>query len=178
MTTLRHTIQQELFQPNEERLLCMCFVEKYLKKKKSSYLCIVSTTNPPLQISLVQVKQTDKTFKKKQTWPLPELKLVDGKAESNDTLEFDLHLDKVYRWVARSSQERQLFIMTLWKQCSKYISKDKPIFKNLPSSWVTEDVMTPESKFEAPLLGMENELPEEFQAITDKEQEDLNKFVH
>lgn len=176
MTTLRHKLQQEVFQPNEERLLAMCHVEKYLKKKKSSFLCITTSTNQPFNISIVQVKQTDKTYKRKGTWALAELKMVDGKNESSDTPEFDLQLDKVYRWVASNVQERQLFIIMLWRQCSKYVLKDKPVFKNIPKSWITEDVMTPESKYiTSPLLGLENDLSEDFQAITDKEQEDLNK---
>lgn len=176
MTTLRHTLQQEVFQPNEERLLSMCHVEKYLKKKKSSFLCVVTTTNPPLNISIVQVKQSDKTFKRKRTWALAELKVVDGKNESHETHEFDLQLDKIYRWVAANLQERQSIIITLWRQCSKYVLNEKPVFKNVPKSWITEDVMTPESKYQVtPLLGLENDLSEDFQAITEKEQEDLSK---
>lgn len=176
MTAIRHAIQQELFQPNEEKLLAMCHVEKYLKKKKSSFLCVVITTKQPFNVSVVQVKQSDKNFKKKRSWALAELKVVDGKSENPDTEEFDLQLDKTYRWVAANVKERQLLITTLWRQCSKYVLKDKPVFKNIPKAWVTEDIMTPESSYvTSPMFGLESDLTEDFQAITDKEQEDLSR---
>lgn len=175
MTTLRHTLQQEIFQPNEERLLSMCHVEKYLKKKKVSFLCVITSINPPHNISIVQVKQTDKTFKRKRTWALGELKVVDGKNESNETHEFDLQLDKVYRWVASNLQEKKSIIITLWRQSAKYFLNDKPLFKNVPKSWITEDVMTPENKYQSTPLGLDSDLSEDFQSITEKEQEDLSK---
>ncbi|XP_018331372.1 exocyst complex component 1 [Agrilus planipennis] len=178
MTTIRHTLQQEVFQPNEERLLAACHVEKLYKKKKASFLCIVSNTKPPLTISLIQIKQSEKTYKRKRSWNLVELKSVDGKNVLADNLEFDLHLDKLYRWVASSAQERQLFIITLWRQSSKYFLKEKPVFKNVPETWIREDVLTPENKFiSSPILTLENDITEDFKAITDKEQEDLSSLM-
>ncbi|KAF5308647.1 hypothetical protein FQR65_LT06108 [Abscondita terminalis] len=178
MTTIRYILQQEVFQPNEERLLTTCHVGKLFKKKKSSFLCIVSSTSLPINITIVQIKQTDKTYKKKRTWSLTELKVVDGKTEAIDASEFDLHFDKVYRWASSNIQERQLFLITLYKQCSKHILKDKPIFKNIPKTWIVEDVLTPENKYVSPLLALDTDLSEDFQAITDKEQEDLNSLMN
>lgn len=177
MTSIGRTLQQELFLPGEERLITCCHVSKYLKKKKTSFLCIVSSTSVPINISIVQVKQTDKqVYKKKRSWALAELKSVDGHDTSNDTLEFDLTFDKVYRWVASNARERQAFIHNLWKQSSKHIMKDKPIFKGIQESWIKEDVMTPEITFEtSPLLTMDNDYSEDFQAITEKEQYDLSR---
>lgn len=175
MATLSYKLQQEVFHANDERLLVMCHVGKYLKKKKISFLCLVTTINPPFNISIVQVKQTDKGYKRKRSWPLEELKIVDGK--SPDSEEFDLHLDKVYRWVASNVKERQLFLTVLWRQCSRYLLKDKPVFKNIPHNWITEDAATtPENKYiHSPVFGLDSDLNEEFQSVTDKEQEDLNK---
>jgi hypothetical protein len=159
-------------------LLTCCHVGKYMKKKKTSFLCLVSTTSPPINITIVQVKQTDKqTHKKKRSWALAELKSVDGYNDSLETQEFDLHFDKIYRWVATNVKERHSFIHNLWKQSVKHIMKDMPTFKNVPTSWVTEDAMTPENKFvSSPLFG-DNDLTEDFQAITDKEQEDLKRLM-
>nr|CAH7715495.1 unnamed protein product [Callosobruchus chinensis] len=178
-STLIRALQNEVFEPNEERLITCCHVSKYLKKKKTSYLCLVSTSTLPYNVSIVQVKQTDKqVFKKKRSWELAELKCVDGYKDSYDTLEFDLHLDKIYRWVSTNPKERHAFIHNLWKQASRHILKDKPTFKNVPSNWITEDAMTPENKYVAsPLLALENDLAEDFQAITDKEQDDLKKLM-
>uniref|UniRef100_A0A1Y1MFS9 Exocyst complex component Sec3 PIP2-binding N-terminal domain-containing protein n=1 Tax=Photinus pyralis TaxID=7054 RepID=A0A1Y1MFS9_PHOPY len=179
MTTIRHTLQQEVFQANEERLLATCHVGKLFKKKKSSFLCIVSSISVPINISIVQIKQSDKIYKKKRAWSLSELKVVDGKTETIDTNEFDLHIDKVYRWAASSVQERQVFIITLFKQCSKHLLKDRPIFKNIPKAWTIEDVLTPENKYvSSPLMALDPDLSDDFQAITDKEQEDLNRLMN
>lgn len=176
MTTVRHTLQQEIFQANEERLLVICHVGKLLKKK-NTFLCIVSSISPPVSISIIQIKQADKTFKKKRTWGLAELKVVDGKSAETNTLEFDLHLDKIYKWEASNIKERQVFIITLWKQCNKNIVKDKPDFKNVLKSWITDDAGTPEMKYiSSPIMEVDNEVEsEDFQAITEKEQEDLTK---
>lgn len=178
-TSVLRSLQTDVFEPNDERLITCCHVSKYLKKKKTSFLCLVITSSMPYNISIVQVKQTDKqTFKRKRSWSLVELKTVDGHNESEDTLEFDLHLDKVFRWVATNSKERHAFIHNLWKHSTRHILKDKPTFKNVQRSWVVEDATTPESKFvTSPLLGLESDFTEDFQAITDKEQEDLKKLM-
>lgn len=172
-------MQTDIFDSSEERLITFCHVSKYLKKKKTSFLCLVITLSMPYNISIVQVKQTDKqTLKRKRSWSLVELKSVDGHNDSEDTLEFDLHLEKVFRWIATNPKERHAFIHNLWKYSSRHILKDKPTFKNVPKSWITEDAMTPENKFvTSPLLGLENDFAEDFQAITDKEQEDLKKLM-
>lgn len=179
MTSIIRALQQDVFQPSEERLITCCHVSKYLKKKKISFLCIASTRSVPINVTIVQVKQTDKQiFKRKRSWALAELKTVDGHNEANDTQEFDLYFDKVYRWVASNSKERHSFIGTLWKQAAKHIMKDMPTFKNVPKSWITEDnTMTPEKSIASPLMTIENDLTEDFQAITDKEQEDLSKYA-
>jgi hypothetical protein len=67
-------------------------------------------------LSFLQVKQTDKSsFKKKRSWLLSDLKAVDGKDIDGDTHEFDLQFDKCYKWFAISLQERQNFLILLWK---------------------------------------------------------------
>ncbi|KAK9882783.1 hypothetical protein WA026_023201 [Henosepilachna vigintioctopunctata] len=180
MTSIGRILQKEIFQPNEERLITCCLVGKYLKKKKSSFLCIVSSTSAPINISIVQIKQTDKqSFKRKRSWALAELKSLDGHNDSPDTQEFDMLFDKVYRWTASNIKERQSFIHNLWRQAKKHILKEMPTFKNVPITWITEYTMTPENKFEnADLMEMDNENDDEdFQAITEKEQEDLMNLM-
>lgn len=178
MTSIIRALQQEIFQPNEERLITCCHVGKYLRKKKMSFLCLVSTTSPPINISIVQVKHTEKQgHKRKRSWALAELKSVDGHDVSSETHEFDLQFDKMYRWVATNLKERHSFIHNLWKQAMKHVMKDFPTFRNVPLSWITEDAMTPESKFVSLPMLEDNDLNEDFQAITDKEQEDLKRLM-
>ncbi|CAG9854021.1 unnamed protein product [Phyllotreta striolata] len=169
-------LQNYAFNNKEEILISSCKVSKYLKKKKVSFLCLVNELGVPSTISIIQVKQNDKVFKRKRSWALAELKSVDGHSESPDTPEFDLHLDKVYRWVALIPQERQAFIQNLWKFSLKYILHDQPVFKNIPKLWITEGSTIPE-KFNSDLIPLEHELVEDFQVNNEKEQEDLKKLM-
>lgn len=180
MAAIRHTLQKDVFKPLEERLLSVCHVSKLLKKKKISFLCIVTTTKAPIDITICQIKQNDKNqFKKKRSWHLADLKVVDGKSTAPDTCEFDLHIDKTYRWLASSIHERQNFLITLWKQCSRHLPKQKSIFKNINENWISEIAMSPESiGYDAQPEHIENvEVIDDFQAITDKEQSDLAKLI-
>lgn len=173
------SLQQDVFNPSEERLIACCNVSKYLKKKKTSLLCLVGTTTVPFNVFIIQIKQSDKQFKRKRSWSIAELKSVDGHSELPETLEFDLYFDKVYRWVASGSKERYAFIHNLWKQVSKHVSKDMAVFKNVPQNWITEDVLTPENNYIiSPLTAFDSDMVEDFQAITEKEQEDLKRFVY
>lgn len=50
---------------------------------------IVVTKEKPFQVHIYKVQKSDKeVFKKKQTWPLSDLKVVDGKAEHEVTIKF------------------------------------------------------------------------------------------
>jgi hypothetical protein len=105
MAALRHSLQRELFSPAEERLVGLAHVTSVGKKKKAlpCFLCVAVTADQGigaviykvylLQFSHVpeyvlysvivfnkQVKKTEKNnvYKKKSSWPLKELKTVDG----------------------------------------------------------------------------------------------------
>ncbi|RMX37015.1 hypothetical protein pdam_00005051 [Pocillopora damicornis] len=84
MAALKHNLQKELFNPTEERLYAVVSVTKAGKKKKASFLCLAVTTVRPETVSLYQVKKTEKdTYKKRMHWRLRDLKLVDGRDETN-----------------------------------------------------------------------------------------------
>lgn len=55
MAAIRHTLQREVFQPNDERLLAVMHVSKVLKKKKISYLCLAVTMETPICVTIYQV---------------------------------------------------------------------------------------------------------------------------
>lgn len=54
MAAIRHTLQREVFQPNDERLLAVVHVSKVLKKKKISYLCMAVTMETPICVTIYQ----------------------------------------------------------------------------------------------------------------------------
>ena len=71
---------------------------------------------------------------------LQELKMVDGVNSSKECAEFNLQLDKVYRWVASNIQERLMFLAILWKLSSKYLLKQNPVFVNLPPGIIDDSI--------------------------------------
>uniref|UniRef100_A0A0K8SIQ1 Exocyst complex component Sec3 PIP2-binding N-terminal domain-containing protein n=2 Tax=Lygus hesperus TaxID=30085 RepID=A0A0K8SIQ1_LYGHE len=173
MAAIRHSLQHEVFQPCDERLLAFVHVTKALKKKKSSFLCIAITKETPYTVNIIQVKKTEKNvYKKKRSWPLSTLKLVDGKHVSTDSTDFDLVFDKIYKWSATGAQERQNFIRALWKQF--FHRQDKPQFKNVPVDWLGSEKIVP-TESEAPIVSETLEVGEieDFQALTEKEEQDL-----
>ncbi|XP_041780962.1 exocyst complex component 1 [Anopheles merus] len=186
---IKYIFQKELFDALDERILSVCNVSKLHKRKKTSYLCIVSTIKPSVIVSVCQIKQYDKAvYKKKRSWSLEEIKCVDGRNEATDTHDFDVLLDKPYRWFAANLHERQNFITVLWKQIHKHCTVgERAVFKNIPKQWLSEK--SPEKQIdekypnrggavsaddEDDIEGFENE---DFHALTDKEEAHLNKLV-
>uniref|UniRef100_A0A182N268 Exocyst complex component Sec3 PIP2-binding N-terminal domain-containing protein n=1 Tax=Anopheles dirus TaxID=7168 RepID=A0A182N268_9DIPT len=185
---IKYIFQKEVFDSLDERILSVCNVSKLHKRKKPSYLCIVSTTKPSIVVSVCQIKQYDKgSYKKKRSWSLEEIKCIDGRNEASDTHDFDMVLDKPYRWFAANLHERQNFITVLWKQIHKHCAVgDQALFKNVPKQWLTEN--SPEKQVDekyrnqdgselengTELDGFENE---DFHALTDKEESQLSKLV-
>lgn len=184
MAGIKYILQKEVFDELDEKILSVVNVNQN-QKKKTSYLCLnskdLNSTRINNQITICQVKQYDKgVYKKKRTWQLDELKLVDGRNETDEIHEFDLLLEKNYRWFAANSHERQNFITVLWKQTNKHIVANKAQFKNIPSAWLVETVSAPEAP-ENKNVEENDEMDEieyeEFNALTEKEEQDLNKWI-
>ncbi|KAH6923801.1 hypothetical protein HPB50_007267 [Hyalomma asiaticum] len=139
MAATRHSLQCELFRPNDERLVDVVNVVEATKRKKMSLLCAVVSTDKPVRVTLCQVKSTDKDlYKKKHSWSLRDLRLVDGRKA--DSAEFDLHFDKVYRWQAKNIQERNDFLRCLYRLCIHYVpQQQRPRFENVPKALLEDD---------------------------------------
>ncbi|XP_050098632.1 exocyst complex component 1 [Anopheles aquasalis] len=186
---IKYIFQKDIFDALDERIISVCNVSKLLKKKKTSYLCIVQTSKPSIVVSVCQIKQHDKgVYKKKRSWSLEEVKCVDGRNDAPDTHEFDIVLDKPYRWFATNLHERQNFISVLWKQIHKHCpAGQRAEFRNVPKAWLSEK--SPEKQAASgkyahrdgnesinddDLDGLENE---DFHALTEKEELNLNKLI-
>uniref|UniRef100_A0A8D0BQ97 Exocyst complex component 1 n=1 Tax=Salvator merianae TaxID=96440 RepID=A0A8D0BQ97_SALMN len=162
MTAIKHALQRDIFTPNDERLLSIVNVCKAGKKKKNCFLCATVTTERPVQVNVVKVKKSDKgDFYKRQTaWVLRDLAVVDAKDAIKENPEFDLHFDKVYKWVASSIAEKNTFISCLWKLNQRYIRK-KIDFINVSSQLLEENVP----------LGPE--VVDEYQELSAREEQDI-----
>lgn len=175
---IKYILQKEICDSVDERIISVVHVSKLFKKKNTYYLCILSTIKPRVLISICQIKHEKGIYKKKRSWELSELKQVDGRNELADTHEFDLILEKQYRWLAPNLHERQNFITTLWKQTNKMRS-NKVDFKNLPQAWFS---LSPDHAAVAEKLETEHQSEsdleyEDFNALTEKEENDLNKLM-
>ncbi|XP_016986058.1 exocyst complex component 1 [Drosophila rhopaloa] len=185
MANIKHTLQKELFLAAGERLLSVVTVVKK-KDKKPCYLCVVTTAPPVPVVTLCLIKQSEQReseYKRKRSWQLDEIKWVDGRNEQFETHEFDIQLEKLYKWYALNLHERQNFLAVLNRQIQKSVRGQRAEFRNVPVAWLSEK--SPEKV----VLGRavqktqhtddeedEEEEAQEFTALTDKEANELGKL--
>ncbi|XP_077391210.1 exocyst complex component 1 isoform X4 [Festucalex cinctus] len=175
MTAIKHALQRDIFTPNDERLLGIVNVCKAGKKKKNCFLCATVTTERPVQVKVVKVKKSDKGdfYKRQLTWELRDLTEVDAKDASKENPEFDLHFEKVYRWVASSTAEKNSFISCIWKLNQRYLRK-KVEFVNVSSQLLEESVPSGESQSVA---GGDEDALDEYQELSAREEQDIEGMM-
>lgn len=185
MAGIKYLLQKEVFDATNERILSVCNVQKWHKKKRNSYLCVVlEARSLP---TLVQVKQNDKgVYRKKRMWQLTEIKTVDGKNDSTTepVHEFDIICEKNFKWFAANLHERQNFLSVLHRQIHKYIKviENRAVFVNVPQTWLQEQ--SPEKIQQTEHMENGGSIDEEdsdefedFHALTEKEESELNKLI-
>uniref|UniRef100_A0A3P8Q0N7 Exocyst complex component 1 n=1 Tax=Astatotilapia calliptera TaxID=8154 RepID=A0A3P8Q0N7_ASTCA len=181
MTAIKHALQRDIFTPNDERLLGIVNVCKAGKKKKNCFLCATVTTERPVQVKVVKVKKSDKGdfYKRQQTWELRDLTEVDAKDASKENPEFDLHFEKVYRWVASSTAEKNSFISCIWKLNQRYLRK-KVEFVNVSSQLLEElpkaEESVPSGESQSVAGGDEDAL-DEYQELSTREEQDIESMM-
>lgn len=138
MAATRHTLQREIFTLSDEKILSICRVSKAYKKKKTSFLCLVSTTDTPETFIIYQVKSGNEksNFKKKQSWLLSDVRTIDG--VSADSMDLELHIDKIYKWSTTNLQEKRNFVSNLYT--FSFGLPQRPEFKNIPQQWMASDL--------------------------------------
>ncbi|XP_072262317.1 exocyst complex component 1 isoform X2 [Pyxicephalus adspersus] len=171
MTAIKHALQRDIFTPNDERLLSIVNVCKAGKKKKNCFLCATVTTERPVNVRVVKVKKSDKGdfYKTQTTWLLQDLAIVDAKDALKENPDFDLHFDKVFKWVASSPAEKNTFISCIWKLNQRYLRK-KIDFVNVSSQLLEESVPSGENQSVA---GGEEEAAAEYQELNAREKQDI-----
>ncbi|XP_053110518.1 exocyst complex component 1 isoform X3 [Hemicordylus capensis] len=178
MTAIKHALQRDIFTPNDERLLSIVNVCKAGKKKRNCFLCATVTTERPVQVNVVKVKKSDKgDFYKRQTaWALRDLAVVDAKDAIKENPEFDLHFEKVYKWVASSTAEKNTFISCIWKLNQRYLRK-KIDFINVSSQLLEELPKVAEESVPSGenqnVAGGDEEVVDEYQELNAREEQDI-----
>ncbi|ESO90675.1 hypothetical protein LOTGIDRAFT_233685 [Lottia gigantea] len=176
---IKHTLQRDLFLPNDERLISLINVYKPPRKRKGSYLCaVLNTTDSPIRVFIYQVKKTDRGdgFKKKLSWLLRDLRTVDGKSAEKETPEFDLHFEKIYSWATSGIEEKESFLASLWRLSQRYLIQ-KPSFVNIPQH-LMQDVNQPLDQNTGTTDGDDISIEDEdYQALSSKEESDLERLM-
>ncbi|XP_014665002.1 PREDICTED: exocyst complex component 1-like [Priapulus caudatus] len=177
MAAIRHSLQKSVFLPSDERLVGVVHVTKAAKKKKQSFLCAAVTTERPVKVTLYKIKKSEKgdIYKKERAWSLKDLKKFDGKDVKKDTAEFDLHFEKVYRWIASSVQEKNVFISCVYKLITRYLPHHKPEFENVAQALLIDASMQSDAAAPAPSIDAVD--GQEYQALSAKEELDLEKLM-
>ena len=139
MSGIKYILQKDLFDDEDTKILCVLTVFKGNDKKKREIL-VLNSENATGYTSITQVKVQDKgIYKKKRSWQLDELKVVDG---HNNDHEFDLFFEKKYEWVAINLNEKKTFLCLLLRFINKSsVLTNKAIFRNIPESWIDETPM-------------------------------------
>ncbi|XP_048062380.1 exocyst complex component 1 isoform X1 [Megalobrama amblycephala] len=181
MTAIKHALQRDIFTPNDERLLSIVNVCKAGKKKKNCFLCATVTTERPVQVKVVKVKKSDKGdfYKRQMAWELRDLTEVDAKDATKENPEFDLHFEKVYRWVASSTAEKNSFISCIWKLNQRYLRK-KVEFVNVSPQLLEElpkaEESVPSGESQSVAGGDEDAL-DDYQELNAREEQDIEGMM-
>lgn len=184
MAGVRYTIQKDVFDADDDRVLCVCTVsEVYKKKKANSYLVlVVNSKTVRSQVRLVQVKQYAGVYKAKRSWLLDEVKAVDGKVDGGHEFDILFAADKQDRWFAPNMHEKQNLISLLWKQMRKMGVDVTGVFQNIPQLWLDE-AASPESRLDDRLPEQDttshtdDEGGDDFNALTEHEESQLNRLM-
>lgn len=134
---IKYILQKDFFDEEDTKIICVLSVCKVnAKKSRSTEILVLNSENSTGNTSITQVKVQDKgVYKKKRSWQLDELKIVDGHDERDH--EFDLVFDKKFEWVAIILNEKKTFLSLLWRYVNKSsVITNKALFRNIPESWM------------------------------------------
>ena len=187
MATIGMTLQRDLFQHNNERLMTLISVTKPQKKKKTYFLAIV-LNDLKRSFIIYLIKKSDQYFRKHKNWSLSDLRVVDAKCgQSVDTNEFELHFTnkQVFKWIANSLNEKYLFIQWLTKLSSQQSSSEKIRFLNVPKeafiSYESSDikglVINANNGENSNHNDYNSDEEESYQALTSREEADLERLM-
>lgn len=144
MSGIKYILQKDLFDGEDTKILCVLSVCKLnSKKSRPTAILVLNSENSTGYTSITQVKVQDKgVYKKKRSWQLDELKVVDGHHGDEQTHEFNLVFEKKYEWVSITLNEKKTFLSMLWRYVNKSsVITNKALFRNIPESWMEEAVV-------------------------------------
>jgi hypothetical protein len=142
MSGIKYILQKDLFDEEDTKILSVLSVCKTnAKKSRPTAILVLNSDNNTGITRISQVKVQDKgIYKKKHSWLLDELKIVDARMVDH---EFDLTFEKKFEWAAINLNEKKVFLSMLWRYVNKSsVITSKALFKNIPDDWIDESVTT------------------------------------
>jgi exocyst complex component 1 len=139
MSGIKYILQKDFFDEEDTKILCVLSVCKTkAKNSRPTAVLVLNSENSTGFTSITQVKVQDKgVYKKKRSWQLDELKVVDG---HNTEHEFDLVFDKKFEWIAITINEKRTFLSMLWRYVNKSsVITNKALFHNIPEAWMMDE---------------------------------------
>jgi len=114
MSAVKNALQT-CFDEVKEHLHCFVTLVKSADEGQR-YLCLVGSIDEfPAQFKIYLVMKTEKGYKRKQEWPLRQLKA--SNYISKDSRDFDLQWDRLYHWSCLSLNEKEVFFELLHQIC-------------------------------------------------------------
>uniref|UniRef100_A0A5S6QNJ8 Sec3-PIP2_bind domain-containing protein n=1 Tax=Trichuris muris TaxID=70415 RepID=A0A5S6QNJ8_TRIMR len=131
--SVKQSIQRELFEESDERILKCIAVLTGGKRKKQTYLCVTISYFHPVTPRLHEVFLNEKSqrFALFHSWLLSEVRVVDGINPRKAMADLEITIDSVYRWEVCKVSEKESFIRQLWKVCHRYLLSQRPEFVNI-----------------------------------------------
>eukprot|EP01137_Pigoraptor_chileana_P023734 Opistho-2@90534 len=130
-------LQAEVFGATSDKVVAVLSVttsagaKKKLGKKGNKPNLLCATVRDRTAPHVHRLKASGATFKKKETWPLQDLRSIDGRSENEENAEFVLVFgDRPTKWRASSVTERNAFLAVLFKLCG-VLTGARPTLKNI-----------------------------------------------
>ena len=185
----KSNLLKDVFNPIQQTLIIFINVTKIGRKRKMEQVCMsMSSTLHQHYIHRVVAQSEKDGFKSKRQWSISQLRLVDGKERINaiNTLEFELHFDRAYKWSATKPADKSYFLSALYNVICQLPDRNKIDIRNLDVTKLkkelsgTQYIDPSRVNTEDPDMVMLGVLPEdaqeEYQDLSVKEEQDLNRL--
>ena len=188
----KSTLQKEIFDPLQQKLIFLINVTKIGRKRKMEQLCMSMNSTLPQHFYIHRVvAQSEKDgFKSKRQWPINQLRVVDGKERINaiNSLEFELQFERAYKWSATKPGDKSYFLSALYNVICQFSDRSKIDVRNLDVTKLKKELSA--TQFSDPSrVGKEDpdmftlgvlpeDAQEEYQDLSVKEEQDLNRLFN
>ncbi|KFD53401.1 hypothetical protein M513_05665 [Trichuris suis] len=176
---VKQSIQRELFEESDERILKCIAVLTGGKRKKQTYLCVTISYFHPVTPRLHEVFLNEKSqrFALFHSWLLSEVRVVDGINPRKAIPDLEITVDSVHRWEVCKASEKESFIRQVWKVCYRYLSSQRPEFVNI--SIPVDEIESSHLKEDASLAATSSNIDsvDDFHSISAAEEADFRALL-